>query len=425
MKLRVGYGFHPVGQGLFSSGVVLCRERTDQRFHWVYDCGSSTTGGLLPQAVKQFILRLPPRGPKPVIDLVTISHFDRDHIDGFVALLPQVRIESLLLPYMPLWERLTIAAAEGIGAQEPLFAFFVNPVAYLTGIDGGEIGQIILVPESDNEGPPGGGEGAPVGPEDGEWHLDVDDAKPAGADQQIDDKAFRQSAGRMHPQIRFMRSGGALRVGVWEFVPYNDARLAPKATDAFRRQIAALQIVLVDSPPEGRATALEQIKKAYEAIFTTHQQRNEISLFLYGGPLRNWSIDRPVEWALYLPTDSPGAREWRPLGQHLGAAKVGILYTGDGYLKPDARADRLLNYLGRHSRARQFGALQVMHHGARGNWYRGVAALLDPHLSIFSSDPTRKNPGHPHQEVWDDFSLYNPIQVDTRSGCYIRIELNI
>ena len=422
-SLRIAYNFHPVGQGLFSSGALL-GDFPHQRFHWIYDCGTDSGNQILTEAIDRLVISLSRRGPKPLINLLAISHFDRDHINGLTALLPKFAVEALLLPYMPLWQRLTAAAAEGIGAEEPLFAFFINPVAYVAGIDGGEVGRIILVPPSgDGESPPDGGEGAPpLGPDDSSWQLQADVAKPSDDDQQIDDRAFRGQAGASLPEIQFMKLGSTLRVtGAWEFVPYNDATIAFKANDLFRTLIATLQQDLINSPsPAGRAEALKEIKDTYTSTFGSGARpRNEISLFLYGGPLRTWQAPEPVWCSPYPVSQSYPDWPWFEMRNRSGIKKVTILYTGDGYLDKAFRAQRLADYL-RPSRVRRIGTLQVMHHGSKENWYPGVAAYLDPHLSVFSSDPTRAKPGHPDQVVLNDFSAYAPIQVDKHSGCYVK-----
>ena len=57
------------------------------------------------------------------------------------------------------------------------------------------------------------------------------------------------------------------------------------------------------------------------------------------------------------------------------------------------------------------GVFQVMHHGAKGNWHRGVGKAVRPVFSVFSSDPGRKL-GHPHKPVALDFKPYGPTQVN-------------
>lgn len=55
---------------------------------------------------------------------------------------------------------------------------------------------------------------------------------------------------------------------------------------------------------------------------------------------------------------------------------------------------------------------QVMHHGSRHNWHKGVAAKIAPDVSIFSSDTGHRRFGHPHAEVLRDFWGFGAVQVD-------------
>jgi len=87
-----------------------------------------------------------------------------------------------------------------------------------------------------------------------------------------------------------------------------------------------------------------------------------------------------------------------------------MLYTGDGYLNSPPKLQRVCDYLSA-SRVGRIATLQVMHHGSRNNWHSGVAAQVDPLLSVFSSNPGHRKMRHPHLEVLRDFWMYGPVQV--------------
>ena len=74
--------------------------------------------------------------------------------------------------------------------------------------------------------------------------------------------------------------------------------------------------------------------------------------------------------------------------------------------------DALQRFYSRYRRLDRAGILQVMHHGAEGNWHKGVAAALAPAVHLFSSDPANKRLGHPHAPVLRDFRPYCPVQID-------------
>jgi hypothetical protein len=83
---------------------------------------------------------------------------------------------------------------------------------------------------------------------------------------------------------------------------------------------------------------------------------------------------------------------------------------------PD-RLDRLVALYSNGSRISRARILQVMHHGASGNWHCGVAAALAPRVSIFCSEPGRY--GHPHADVLRDFWPFGAVQADDNFGFHL------
>jgi len=94
------------------------------------------------------------------------------------------------------------------------------------------------------------------------------------------------------------------------------------------------------------------------------------------------------------------------------------LYTGDGYLDNKTRLTNLKDHLGEEN-FKKIASLQVMHHGAKSCWYKGLAKEINPFMSIFSADSIRITPGHPHAEVLRDFITYSPILVDKKNSLFV------
>ena len=87
----VEYTFFPVGQGLFSCG-KLYTDKNKKPFVWIYDCGTSNKMSVLKSEVKNL--------NTITFDLVAISHFDQDHINGLKYLLANKRVKRLMLPFL-------------------------------------------------------------------------------------------------------------------------------------------------------------------------------------------------------------------------------------------------------------------------------------------------------------------------------------
>jgi len=292
MLHKMNFDFYPVGQGLFATGRLTTEPAQRREFVWVYDCGTTSSAGCLNQALNSFLTSI--GVPRPRIGLLALSHFDRDHISGCTSLLGRADVDTLLLPYIPLWQRLILAFVEGVNVGETLMAFFVDPARYLAQLGDAQVRRVVFVPGSTGSVPPqmdGPANEPPRAnkfPQDiPPWELTVDVENPVGAESASDLAAFRAStSGKV--LVEFMRPRGTMRIAnVFEFVPYNDVSVSPYPSAAFRGDVAREQNVLLDpATTEQRRTAiLKKLRKKYDHHFGAgSKMRNIISLFLYAGP---------------------------------------------------------------------------------------------------------------------------------------------
>lgn len=402
MKVHLGLDWWPVGQGLFSSGRL---HYDNQVVSWVYDCGTASSDRHLLGSLHDFGREHTAAGADG-IDFAVLSHFDRDHVSGFERLVVRHPIHMVLLPYIPLWQRLVIAAQQGIAAEDALFRFFVNPADYLFSIPGQQIGEVVFVPPAGSGGE-GDGEfpSAPVpeGPRPSE--LKVDYGAPP------DDERPILAANIFHdPRVRYLAKGGRLLLRFWEFVPYNDAELSVRADAAFRAAAEPLIQRLMCPSRGSPAVALRKLRSLYDRTFgKTSFRRNQISLFLYSGPLDHCSRADVNGWD---PRFEPGV--WERFAQ---------LSPGDGMLETPDRLNAMIRFYGSSTRMAKMGILQVMHHGAKSSWHPGIAERLCPVASIICSEPTDNRYRHPHAEVLRDFWSHGAIQVDSVGR--MRLDLDI
>lgn len=395
MNLYVQYRFHPVGQGLFSAGRLTLGSPYDQPsmpdFQWVYDCGTSSSQRLVRNALAKFKRRINPRK----LDLVVISHFDADHISGMVQLLNDVGTNTIMLPWAPLWHRLVIGYAQGLVPDDPEFAFYTDPAQYLVDQAGDGFDKIVFVPFSDGDGPadPDGG-GEPDFDPDGDLSLKIE-AEAEVRHEEDDHNGMAEwmaylSRARDRSKMLMMYPGGTAFIPrLWEFVPYNDPASRPKNEARFVERVDKLRDALLNSSEKNRKYALRDLKGHYVRTFP-RSQLNDLSLFLYGGPIGHWRANRQ-----------------RFEGQFDGS----VIYTGDGNLSTDHQWQSLAEYLG-HKRSFQPTVFQVPHHGSKYNWFIGLASMIEPGFSIFSSDPGHRSFGHPHADVLRDLWPFRPIKVD-------------
>jgi hypothetical protein len=318
-----------------------------------------------------------------------------------------------MLPWAPLWHRLLIGFDQGLQADDAEMLFFVDPVAYLTQEAGDEFDRILFVMRSDDGGPavptePDFMPRTPERPEDGE----KDDGPGEGVTPYDLDVSGHGATWR----VKQLRSGGAIAVhGVWEFVPYNDPATQPHDPLRFAAIVDTYRTVLLNGNTVERQDALRQLRFQYEKIFG-RVAMNDVSLVLYGGAVGLWRGQRfcNCDCPYHLLLGVCGC--WKEQ-----ETKGAILLIGDGNLSSGAKWASLETYLG-SNRAKRASVFQVAHHGARANWFAGLAALAAPATSIFSSDP-RHNYGHPHAEVLRDFWQFRPVQVDQHAGFSTQIVL--
>lgn len=418
---HIEYRYHAVGQGLFASGAII-EGGEGPLLRWVYDCGTVSGKHLIDRELDQlpWLPWVCTRRPKTGIELVTISHFDADHISGFAILLSRYAVDTLLLPYMPLATRLILAFEQGIGADDRRFWLFIDPIGYITSLDGGKnIRRIVMVPPANGESapPPPEGPDEPPPAEGAEPSFELNIDKDHLDAESLGDPTMNSPSGS-GPSIYMLAPGGRLYIDqVWEFVPYNDGAAQPSDLIEFRNEVENQKFALSDAAAQmrngsGTSTELKAALNRLKAIYDQHfgkgaKARNIISLFLYSGPL--FETAEP-----YFDVDYPSR-----LAGSSSADRMGQLFTGDGYLDNSVRLDAMANHFGR-VRLDRVGIFQVMHHGAAKNWHDGVAERIKPDVSVFCSEPLRTNPGHPHAEVLRNFWPYGAVRVDCDRGLSIK-----
>lgn len=413
------YRFHPVGQGLFASG-TLYGPNHNPKFQWVYDCGTTSPQVLIDREIARLAAW---DGNRRRLDLVTLSHFDSDHISGVCRLIAKFAIDTLLLPYLPLWKRLLVAFGEGLGPGDDLMRFFISPADYLTAIEGANIRRIVFVQPGGQASlsAPSGPPRTPGGDDKEDWHFEIDKS----TDGDPDELRFLQ-AHSAATSVQFLPQGASISIrGFWEFVPYNDDPQEYVPED-FRNSVRAQTAALLNLAPDGREMALTNLKRLYDEQFgDSAQKRNVISLFLYGGPIyETWKATGIVPffawpfavWPVpYRPVPVEDIEMSQLESSPEGRSRCSVLYAGDGYLDTPERLARMAGFFGT-LRIQRTGAFQVMHHGAKANWHTGVANALAPRFSVFCSDPGHQKFRHPHPPVLRDFWAYHPIKVDKDKG---------
>lgn len=343
----------PVGQGGFHVGALatidsqrpgivgskgLSRFR-EADFLYVYDCGSEPKK----QVVRE-IGRFAKERTRRKLDMLFLSHFDRDHICGTPDLLSKTKgfqVDTILLPFVDDAERIiafartAAASATGNGAISRFFReMIVDPVGTLQGFDPR---QIIQVAAGDG-GPPI--EGSPTDPP---RHDDPDSPTAwkltgSGMEARHRPTVFSPpnggaAAGRANvvvardPSIHIHSRSGAFEWLLKPWVkPADPAAVALFCAEAERelRWVAGSFRIRMANPDDRRYVVTRGRTKLARAYRTAFIDKNLTSMSLYSGPLQPEALHA-------LPLD--------PLLQRHPETKIGWMGTGDAHLKTDAEID--------------------------------------------------------------------------------------
>ena len=120
------FKFHPVGHGLFYSGIFKNSKNDSPVFSFVYDCGGKSTK-IVHEAIDK-------SGLPKTINLLIISHFHADHIRGVFFFFLNHKIEKVILPY--LYETLRIVYLASLQKEtkdiDQLKSFILEPKAFFS-----------------------------------------------------------------------------------------------------------------------------------------------------------------------------------------------------------------------------------------------------------------------------------------------------
>ncbi|MBM7341687.1 hypothetical protein [Pantoea coffeiphila] len=406
--------FHAVGNGTFFTSKI--RGIDGREFNWGYDCGStseSTINKIIDSSYLEF-------NDGDSIDMMVISHFDDDHVNGLLTLLKKHTIKRLVLPYSD-WTQtvreISVNGSHGVSASVALFQ--LNPALWLYNNElSDRVEKIILV--QGNGGPEDSDE--PKTPKPFPKILDEplilrgdsEDLNLPEQERSIND-AFDNvffdlgrpinSSGIKLSKITHMQPIGALS-GVFEFIFYNAEKTFKKLNLVYEKNgelyASKSHVKLADAKNDIQQTIesinlhqsvkssldakwRETLKTCYQKHFgSTSKAKNNISLCMYASPKMTLHTHYPI-FTLYH--------------QSYEIHSAGLIFTGDINLTTPV-LDDFKSHLGA-DRWMNCGLFQIPHHGSADCWEKGHTKKIKPAYFIQCATPTLK---HPSQFVLDDLN---------------------
>ena len=421
--IRVRQVFHAVGHGTFFAGIAWRLDGCGTVFRWVYDCGSKRTKriataiGALPHGFEQ-------------IDLLVISHFDDDHINGIEELIRTRRVRRLALPYLDFPQRLAQAASiEGEVTSCSTALFQLDPLGWLERKGLSDRVDSILFVEGglDDDNDPQPDAGAPQLP----------NPRQLGGGQ---NETALASISRGEQMFLEMRLTGAQAVPskkamAWphktplhdkddriEFMFFNSEqpnlfRFAQDGTRCAKRsgatvgqlQLEVQAIVqkyrMLDASGPPRRKWRDALQSCYMRHFgASSQDRNNISLCLLVSPRKSTPRKSCISETQY-----PSGRETRRvcLGE-----RAGLLCLGD--LRIDASTINAMKAHFGQKRWDSMAVIQVPHHGSKNSWVDGNAKALNPDCFVHCVPDISNH--HPHPGVQSDLVGYPDLTAKYWTG---------
>lgn len=385
-KVNVKFAFHNVGQGLFYTGKI-------KGFNFIYDCGAKNKKGIK-KAIETY-KNTELYGNS--IDLLIISHFHDDHVNGLEALFKNTNVDTVVIPYFDPIERL-ILALRRIRLDTWYYYFLADPVSYLFEK---KVGRVIIIGGTEGEVSSSPGDILP--PEEGEAINRVEkiDITKMPEDQGLE-KTLRKNEDHWEKfidknKLLIKNHNGFIKIlGIWIFRFFN-YKLKEKKLKLFNNCLIRNRIDFEN---------MESIRKSIKDVKTRrilkkcynhlNKNLNHTSLVAYHGPVGKYKAAhyilksfRDFCWICHLIEP----RFWFFRSNNLGQFLMGDLDLNYKY-------QELMRHY--HNYLNTISLSQIPHHGARRNWRKGMLyKTKNCHLWVSSSGFSSPYL-HPHISVVSD-----------------------
>ncbi len=361
-----------VGQGFFRTGDVAIE---NLEVGYVYDCGSFDA-----DARSREIRAVATRRVKP-FDVVYLSHFHDDHVNGVPQLVRDVGVRRFVIPLVPPAERLIAFAASSRapGDVDPGAAgwyerFIVDPEGALAGL--GEGVEVLQVEP--------GGAALPQGevPEAPDGDFAAAFAPPAAASRGVAMVTIGVAASVQEPLwiwapyvLQRARSGQAAFVAALATELGRDAALVSTQLD----DAAQVQDLVVNKK--------DALTRAYAAVA---KNLNLTSLCLYSG-----LAPRPLNAASHWRSRRGGVNRPEIAAWDL---QPGWLGTGDAPLGSRTSVKEVSDHY--RDVLPGVGAFALPHHGSRHDFHRDLLTMFGSgQPTCFVGAGAENQYKHPHAEV--------------------------
>jgi len=392
--------FNNVGQGLFYSGKI---SNDNEEAYIVYDCGMGHKPAK--KLLNSALCAAFPR-KNTHLNMLVISHFDSDHVDGLSELMKRIsRIDLVVMPYMTAEERVLLACMDE--NREIVYRQFLsNPMQFFEQRDV-EVGRYVFLTHTEDNG--GENDDFPPRMPDfpmEEWVFKYEDKETR--------QEFLDTYSLTNEQIKFhvcFDQWKHYALGAWIFEFYvrkaDESRLKEfsNAINAVLKKRKLHDVKDIFSSPR----AIAEIRSAYDECIDS--VRNNTSVVMLHYP--------------YHPNTKEYILSTRIFNKRIGMGYDFPFYLGRWFVHPHYQkrhstvATLLLGDIDLHSdwfgirqqfkaKLRYICCVLVPHHGAITSWDESAFdAINDDGVLWVVSHGIDSQYGHPNNEVIASFTRNN------------------
>ena len=374
--MKVIRTFHPIGQGAFYSEQFINDNNTPIGTI-VYDCGSNNLTCLKKIIPGCFISR--------DIDILFISHFDADHINGISTLKKYYNIKRVIMPLIHVPDKILLkiyyaATCNNKSELKHGLKIIDDPKAFFDS----EHTKITFV-------------------------TPIENAENNELGQEVNSNELSETI-YSHTPITYQRDNLT-----WTYIPLHYKK--NERIKAFQKALHD-QNILIDNWDDALFDAPELIKKIQEIYKKLKGGTNGNSLILYSGT--NTKVDSFINYF-----SAPFPYYYGRFIHRCLVEKSGCIYLGDMDLNYEDVLSDIKSSLARYNNT--IGLIQVPHHGAKESYNVNLLSYFPDNQYYVLSYGIRNRYGHPSHmvicSIISNFKYLVLVNEDVRSMCTQIIEV--
>lgn len=395
MDVKIVRNHYPVGQGFFSSQQILYG---DEKFTCVYDCGSVSEKH--DYLLNKYMDDL--RKTTNTIDLLVLSHFDADHINGVKNLVEKFNIKKIVIPYLNTFEKLLFLLGKNIPLDSRAIQTDLYFLAYLIDIDNEGSNFLRRI------------EGADV-------VSSRDETTPVSISFDRDSTQADEYSSPFWEFSYFSLAPGNAGKVEKDLIKEFKNRLHKKLRQGVEDNISFIFLDKnrIKTIEDLYSTVVCAVSRKYPGKLPGSDPFNFSSVILYSGPTQNSQFNKS-----FVAKES--------FDYDLDSSEIGWLGTGDARLKQKKNVAELDAKL-EEWRKKLINTITVPHHGSFYNWSNDFIELFGRDGSglrcIAGADPKCKKyrRPHPHDSVVGDIVRHNSLfyLVSTESNSLYKEEIRV